>query len=321
MVPRAPQPDTLGTRPATRIHAQPSTLFSGRFSQVGSQRSFLKEFSFVELNIQQIANFTLQLAQQAGDLIRTERQQARFERNYKYGQELVTSVDIKADQLIRQAIEQRYPDHEILSEESSPNFQDLDKLRQPLWIIDPIDGTINFAHNHHQVAVSIAFAVNGEVQVGVVHCPFLGETFHAIRGQFSRLNGQPIAVSGLEDFRHALLATGFPYDKATLATLIRRLEKVMGECQDIRRIGSAAVDICWVAMGRLDGYYESVKPWDFAAAQLIAREAGARFGHLGAVPDGMPEELHGTDILVATPALYTTLHSLLKEADQGSDTD
>ncbi len=275
----------------------------------------------MEFNIQQIANFTLQLAQQAGELIRNERQQARFERNYKLGQELVTSVDIKVDQLIRQAIEQRYPDHEILSEESSPHFQDLEKLRRPLWIIDPIDGTVNFAHNHHQVAVSIAFAINGEVQVGVVHCPFLGETFHATRGQFSRLNGQPIAVSGLEDFRQALIATGFPYDKTELPTLIRRLGKVVGECQDIRRIGSAAVDICWVAMGRLDGYYESVKPWDFAAAQLIAREAGARFGHLGPVPAGMPEELHGKDILVTTPALYDMLQILLKAADQRDETD
>lgn len=269
----------------------------------------------MELNLQHIADFTLQLAQQAGELIRTERQQASFEHNYKSGHELVTSTDLKADQLIRSAIEQAFPDHSILSEESSPQLQDAASLRKPLWIIDPIDGTVNFAHDHYQVAVSIAFAVNGEVQVGVVHCPFLNETFHAIRGQHSRLNGKEIRVSGLEDFRKGLFATGFPYRKYELPVLIKRLQAVIREGQDIRRIGSAAVDICWVAMGRLDGYYESLSPWDFAAALLIAREAGARCGHLNPPPEDIPAELFGRDILVTTPALYDKLHSLLQEAD------
>jgi myo-inositol-1(or 4)-monophosphatase len=270
----------------------------------------------MDLDLQQIAEFTLKLARQAGELMQTERQNARFERNYKSGHELVTSVDVKVDALVRHAIEQQYPDHLILSEESAPKLADAESLRKPLWIIDPIDGTVNFAHNHHQVAVSIAFAVDGKVQVGVVHCPFQHETFHAIRGQYSKMNDQDLQVSGLDEFRNALLATGFPYEKSQIAILVKRLHGVLNACADIRRIGSAAIDICWVAMGRLDGFYESLSPWDFAAGRLIAQEAGARCGHLYEVPEDIPEELYGRDILVVTPALYDQLKAILTAADQ-----
>lgn len=266
-------------------------------------------------DLQQLAEFALRLAREAGDLIRREREQAQFKQDYKGGRELVTSADLKADRLIRESIERAYPDHLILSEESSPLAQDPHSLRQPLWIIDPIDGTVNFAHGLPHVAICIAFALNGEVQVGVVHCPFSNETFHAIRGRYSRLNDQPIRVSGQEDFRRALVATGFPYDKSEIPQLARRVESVLTRCADIRRLGSAAVDICWVAMGRFDAFYESLSPWDFAAARLIAREAGARCGHLYAVPAEIPEDLYGRDILVSTPALYEHLEDALRQAD------
>ena len=109
-------------------------------------------------------------------------------------------------------------------------------------------------------------------------------------------------------------ATGFPYEIDNLALLMRRLEHVLAHCADIRRLGSAALDICWVACGRLDGYYESVKPWDFAAAQLIAREAGACFGHIQALNEEMNPQLCGDNILISAPSLFKPLQALLADA-------
>lgn len=263
-----------------------------------------------------IAIFAAQLARQAGELIRRERELNTLQHRYKDWQELVTSADLKADELITSAIRTHYPTHRILSEESMPELSQAASLDSPLWIIDPIDGTVNYAYGHDTVAISIAWANQGQVQTGVVHCPFRNETFQAIRGEGAELNHAPIRPSGCETLARALVATGFPYRKDQLQPLIRRLDRVLHECRDIRRIGSAAVDICWVAMGRLDAYYETVSPWDFAAARLIALEAGASAGHFSQVPEGYPEDLWGEDILVTSPALYAPLRALLVEASR-----
>ncbi|WP_020410375.1 inositol monophosphatase family protein [Hahella ganghwensis] len=262
-----------------------------------------------------ISIFAVNLALKAGEVIEKEQRHAAFETQYKSHQELVTSADLKVDEMIRKSIQANFPDHQILSEESANDLSKIKDSNAPLWVVDPIDGTVNFAYGHSQVAVSIAYFEGGEAKVGVVHAPMQNETFHAIRGQFSHCNHKPISVSGETDFRQSLIATGFPYHKETVHHLVKRLEAVLGECRDIRRIGSAALDICWVAMGRLDAYYETVSPWDFAAARLIASEAGARCGHLGPVPDDIPEELFGTDNIIATPAIYDRLKELLQEAD------
>ncbi|RMF14370.1 MAG: inositol monophosphatase [Gammaproteobacteria bacterium] len=261
-----------------------------------------------------IRDFALELAREAGEtIVRARAQGVRTE--YKAHLELVTDADVAVDNLIHGRIREAWPEHAILSEEAAPE-QQVDVMRQgPLWVVDPIDGTVNFAHNQPQVAVSIAFMLDGEAQVGVVHAPFQNETFVAVKGQGATLNGQPIQVSGETDFRQALIATGFPYDKAPVPGLIKRLARVLGECRDVRRIGSAALDICWVAMGRLDAYYESVSPWDFAAARLIASEAGARCGHVYGVEGGVPEALYGRDIIISSPALYDHLRALVEEAD------
>lgn len=268
--------------------------------------------------IQEIAIFAVDLAMRAGDVIKQERRKNQLEHVYKSNHELVTSADLKADELITKHIRKVYPEHRILSEESEPetvsSTSGKEGLDKPIWIIDPIDGTINFAHGHPQVAVSIAYAEAGEIQVGVVHCPFQDETFQAIRGHHSLLNHKPIKVSHKQDLRKALIGTGFPYDKSNLEPLIQRLRVIINNCQDIRRIGSAAIDICWVAMGRLDGFYESLSPWDFAAARLIAEEAGATCGHFSELPEAILEALHGDDILIATPELYNELKTLLASA-------
>src|SRR5690606_25757219 len=178
-----------------------------------------------------------------------------------------------------------------------------------------IGNTRLFTHSLHdalpisQVAVSIAYAERGQVQVGVVHAPFPGETFRATKGEGATLNGSPIKHSGATDPRQSLFATGFPYTKDHLEPLIRRLDAMIHQCRDLRRIGSAALDICWVACGRLDIYYENVSPWDFAAARLIAWEAGATVGHFGDVPDDYPADLWGRDIPISAPAVSAPLRA------------
>jgi myo-inositol-1(or 4)-monophosphatase len=259
-----------------------------------------------------ILTLALRLAKEAGDLIASQRKSLSL--SYKNGSELVTQADVAADELITAAIRRNYPDHQILSEELNPDELAKAGQQEHLWILDPIDGTVNFAHNHPQVAVSIAYYHNGKARVGVVHNPFLNETFHAQAGKGARLNDVPIHCSDKTDLARSIIATGFPYEIDNLALLMRRLEHVLAHCADIRRLGSAALDICWVACARLDGYYESVKPWDFAAAQLIAREAGACFGHIQALNEDINPQLCGDNILISAPSLFKPLQALLADA-------
>ena len=262
----------------------------------------------------EIADFAERIAREAGELIRREREQNTLRTDYKQQTELVTHADVMADEFITDAIRQAYPDHRILSEETMPDLSQAEELDTPLWIVDPIDGTVNYAYGHPQVAVSIAWAEKGRVQVGVVHAPFSEEIFRAEKGQGATLNGEPIQHSGATDLRQSLFATGFPYTKDNLEPLVRRLNVMIHHCRDLRRIGSAALDICWVACGRLDAYYETVSPWDFAAAKLIAREAGAKAGHFSEVPEGYPEDLWGRDNLITAPGIYDGVRSLLVSA-------
>ncbi|MFE8070603.1 inositol monophosphatase family protein [Marinobacteraceae bacterium S3BR75-40.1] len=259
-----------------------------------------------------IAEFASNLAHQAGRMVVEERESGSLRHDYKDQVELVTHADVKVDEFITRAIEARFPDHRILSEESFPDLAKAAELETPLWIVDPIDGTVNYSYGHDQVAVSIAYAERGRIQVGVVHNPFRQECFEAVRGQGATLNGEAIRVSGCNELRKALVATGFPYHKDALAPLVKRVGNVLEACRDIRRLGSAALDICWVACGRLDVYYETVSPWDFAAAWLIAAEAGARCGHFTPVPEGQPVELWSQDLLICSPALFEPMLPLLQ---------
>lgn len=267
------------------------------------------------MNYQVMLDLALQLARSAGDNISQMRSSLQI--NFKdNGSELVTQADVAADQLICDGIHQAFPHHQLLSEELGPdNPMDCEHL----WIIDPIDGTVNYAHGHYNVAVSIAYYHHGQARAAVVHNPFLNETFTALQGQGAWLNGQAIQCSGKTELHRALVATGFPYKKDTVAQVMARLTTVMSNCADMRRLGSAALDMCWVACGRVDAYYENVKPWDFAAAQLIAREAGARFGHIHPLPAGTNPELVSDNIMITTPALFDALQQQLRSADASVD--
>lgn len=266
--------------------------------------------------LQQRLELAVTIAHEAGERIVEARQRQDFSHQFKQGTELVTDVDVAIDTLISERLEAALPGESRLSEELAPD-RALMRSAESLWVIDPIDGTVNFAHGLRHVAVSIAWAQKGQTRLGVVHAPFLGETFTALRGQGAWLNGEPIQASRSDSLERCLLATGFPYQRENRPPLVRRLGAVLAHVQDVRRNGSAALDLCDVACGRLDAYYESVSPWDFAAGVLIAREAGARTGHLYPCPADFPEDLYGESLLISSPGLYTALGDILRAADKG----
>ncbi|MBB3140762.1 inositol monophosphatase family protein [Halomonas organivorans] len=263
---------------------------------------------------EQRLEIAVDIATHAGRLIVEAREEGGFDHRYKHGQELVTDVDVEVDTYISERLQASFPDESRLSEELAPDREALEKPHA-LWVVDPIDGTVNFAHGLHHVAVSIGWASGGQLRVGVVHAPFLGETFTALAGRGAWRNGEPIHVSDARSLTHSLVGTGFPYRQDSRPPLMRRLTAVLTHCQDVRRAGSAALDLCAVACGRLDAYYESVSPWDLAAGLLVAREAGARTGHLYPVPGGIPEDLYGENLLVTSPAIHDPLAQLLRRAD------
>lgn len=266
-----------------------------------------------DYNLDSISKFAVDLAGKTGELIKTKRKEHSLSYDYKDNCELVTSADIAADELISSSIKSNFPNHSIFSEESSPGFLTGNEPRKYLWIVDPVDGTVNYAHCQAHVSISIAYAIDGVVQIGVVHAPFQNETFTAIKGRGAFLNGKPIKCSTNNNLKTSIISTGFPYDKSNIEHLIRRVRCILANFQDIRRLGSAALDLCWVACGRLEGYYETIKPWDLAAGRLIAKEAGAVAGNL-VQNDFVLGDLCGDDLVVAPPNIYPDLIKILEEA-------
>lgn len=260
-------------------------------------------------------DITIAIAEEAGLMIVSAREQQGFSQRLKKDNELVTDVDVAVDQLISQRLEEHFPGEARLSEELAPESA-MHVEAPKLWVVDPIDGTVNFAQGLRHVAVSIGWMEDGVAKVGVVHAPFLGETFSAVEGLGSFCNGQPIKPSSADSLAHTLVGTGFPYRKEARKELLRRLESVLAYCQDIRRNGAAAMDLCDVACGRLDAYYESVSPWDFVAGWVIAREAGASVGHLYKAPASVPTDLYPDNLLVTAPGIHDAMKKLLLEADQ-----
>ncbi|MYL24440.1 inositol monophosphatase [Halomonas alkaliantarctica] len=264
-------------------------------------------------SLTQRLEIAITIAEEAGRMIVQARKEHSFGQRLKGGDELVTDADVTVDRLIRERLQAHFPGETLLSEELSPDQQQLDA--PALWVVDPIDGTVNFANGLRHVAVSIGWLEKGVGKVGVVHAPFLQETFAATKGQGATLNGEPIQPSDATELSHTLVATGFPYQKVDREALLTRLSAVLSQCQDIRRNGSAALDLCDVACGRLDAYYESVSPWDIAAGWLIAREAGASAAHLSSIPDGVPRDLYSRHLLVTAPGVHEAMKALLLDAD------
>ena len=196
--------------------------------------------------------------------------------------DLVTEADLAAEKIVLEIVGHNFPQDNILSEEAGRR----DEASHRTWLIDPLDGTTNFAHCFPFFAVSIALEIENEVVLGVVYNPYMNEFFEAAKGKGAYLNGQPLRVSGTTILQGSLLATGFPYNVYERPeNVIGLLKKMIVRAQGIRRLGSAALDLCYVAAGRLDGFWEeNLKPWDTGAGDIIVREAGGRLTTFGGGP-------------------------------------
>lgn len=190
--------------------------------------------------------------------------------------DFVSVTDFEAQKASIQIIKDAYPQHTIISEELPDNPPFLSTLEGPAWIIDPLDGTTNYLHGHPMHCSSVAFSTNGLVIVGAVSCGPTGEKWWAAKSQGAWKNDKPINVSNVQKFDRSLIGTGFPFKKETLIEkYVRQLERVLKTSGGVRRGGSAALDLCYLAEGRFDGFWELyLDPWDFAAGQLIVEEAG-----------------------------------------------
>jgi myo-inositol-1(or 4)-monophosphatase len=237
-------------------------------------------------------------ANAAGAIIRENWQQPKTI-DYKGAIDLVTSVDRECERQIVDVIRRNFPDHSILAEEET----DVDGAQNHYrWIIDPLDGTTNFVHSYPQFSVSIALEQNGGVIVGLVYDPIRNECFKAALGQGATLDSIPIRTSIANELDKSLLATGFPYDHRDFADFyLSYFKAFMIRCQGIRRGGSAALDLCYVACGRLDGFWElKLKPWDIAAGSLIITEAGGKLSDFS----GKPFSIRGYETLATNGLIH-----------------
>ena len=215
----------------------------------------------------------------AGELQMAQLGQA-FRIDKKGTTDLVTEVDLAVERMFRGLIADRFPDHQILAEELGGAST---VPPGPCWVFDPIDGTTNYAHGVPIFCASLALEIDGVPEVAAVYDPNRKELFTAERGGGAFLNGAPIRVSAAGELIDALLVTGFPYNIRTrIDEIVGLFGAFVGQARAVRRLGSAAIDLCWVAAGRMDGFWEAdLKPWDIAGGALIVTEAGGRVTDIG----------------------------------------
>ena len=223
--------------------------------------------------------------------------------------DLVTEADTESESVIIETIQNVFTNHTILAEESGLSTGDSDHQ----WIIDPLDGTTNFAHQIGLFSISIAFALKGETVFGLVLNPLTKELFTAVKGKGASLNGRQIEVSTSMTVSESFLVTGFPYNlRDHFDPLMTRFSKCLKASQGVRRLGSAAIDLCFIACGRFDGFWEqNLKPWDTAAGELIAREAGAIVTDFS----NKPFTINKQEILVTNGRIHKEMLSLLTIED------
>jgi len=223
-----------------------------------------------------LLNFAIQTARDAGRLLAE-----RFGRNLRISNkselDLVTESDLASERLIIDRIKTHYPRHAILAEESGASAPAGGASSEWRWIIDPLDGTTNYAHGYPCFCVSMGLEHQGRLQLGVVYDPMRDEVFSAERGEGAALNDKRIHVSSTPNLASALLCTGFPYDVRERSEFARHFSNFIMNAQGVRRDGAAALDLAYVAAGRFDGFWEEgLKPWDVAAGALMIEEAGGR---------------------------------------------
>lgn len=208
--------------------------------------------------------------------------------------DLVTDTDLAAEKIIVEEIKKHFKDHSFLGEEAHADSSNSDNL----WVIDPIDGTTNFTHGIPHIGISIAYAEKGEVKSGVVYNPITDELYCAEKGKGALYNSKKIAVSKADDLKQALVGTGFYYDRGQMTEdTLRALQKFLTlHIHGVRRCGAAALDLCYIASGKFDIYFEyKLNPWDFAAGMLIVKEAG-----------GMVSDCYGKKLELKTSGVYAS---------------
>ena len=242
----------------------------------------------------------------AGDL-----QMARFGRDIRVDKkgtiDLVTEVDVAIERVFRDLIAGRFPDHQVLAEELGGSAA---IAPGPCWVFDPIDGTTNYAHGLPIFCASLALEIDGVGQVAAVYDPNRRELFTAERGGGAFLNGRPIGVSSARALVDAMLVTGFPYDvHDRIDEIVGLFGAFVGRARAVRRLGSAAIDLCYVAAGRLDGFWESdLGPWDIAGGALIVAEAGGRVTTM----QGAPFASRGRNVLATNGLLHEAMLDVIR---------
>ncbi len=252
-----------------------------------------------------LLNVAVMAARKAGTtLIRKMVNLEKLKVEQKGHNDYVSDADRAAERAVIETIHKHYPDHAILAEESGTDGES-----DTVWIIDPLDGTTNYLHGFPVWAVSIGVQVKGRVEHGVVYDPLRQELFTASRGQGAQLDGRKIRVSGQKNLELALLGTGFPFRQADLeiSAYLEMLAKSIHNTSGVRRAGAAALDLSYVAAGRLDAFFETgLAPWDLAAGGLIIREAGGIISGL----DGSENYMETGHVLCGTPKIYAAMAKL-----------
>lgn len=245
-------------------------------------------------------------ARRAGELM-LEYSRQGFSINHKGRTDLVTEADVACERAIIETIHAAYPNHAVVAEEGGQSGESSCR-----WIIDPIDGTTNFAHGFPVYCASIGFEREGQIAAGAVYDPTRGEMFTATRGGGAFLNGEAIRVSAVAALEQSLLATGFPYAiRDEVENNLSHFANFAMRAQAIRRPGAAALDLCYVACGRLDGFWEfHLKPWDMAAGALIVKEAGGRVTGVS----GEPFSIYNPHILASNGRIHGEMLSTLQMA-------
>lgn len=243
------------------------------------------------------------IAREAGTLF-LEGYHAQKEVSFKSDVDLVTQYDVAVEELVKAKLAEAFPDHTLVGEESSEGLTYPDKA----IYIDPIDGTTNFVHGIPFCAISIGIWEAQEPVAGVVYNPVLEELFYAEKGKGATLNGDPIRVDTADTLTRSLIATGFPYTKIEkgkdYAWVMQAMENLLPRTRDIRRLGSAAIDLCYVARGTFSGFYEiNLKPWDVAAGILMVQEAGGTVSR----EDGGPYTLDHRIIVASNGIIHDAL--------------
>jgi len=256
--------------------------------------------------MQALLNTAVKAARRAGDTaMRYSHRIDELDIRSKSRNEFVSQVDLAAEEVIIETIHERYPDHAILGEETGQQGNN-----DHLWIIDPLDGTTNYLHGFPMFAVSIGLQIKGRMQVGVVYDPHRQELFTAIQGVGAQLDGKRLRVNRNTVLDGALIGTGFPYreNDRWMEQYLNQFRAVMHVAGDIRRPGSAALDLSYLAAGRMDGFWEfGLQPWDIAAGSLILREAGGLISSM--TDDG--DYLETGNIIAGAPKVHAELEKLL----------